>query len=367
MCIVFELMYVSDQKWTSNHHTPAAYKSKNLELSKMEEYEEAVSDSYSLQQKVEYLLRGYSSMLPGSITNEISGKAPSGEINADEIIKKMVKLLKRIEQEGNAYVELRSKLRSQLARVSESNQSDSEYNDSSSSDSEEDNDETNTDEDANDAWRMNALVRNFGAPPGPSAAMYDLILDAIAVSITSSNNPLELLHISHELYSKSLERFDLDSKAGVDSLNPSSCPTTMTFNAVIRAATYPTDNEEVRDRSMENAFLAFNAMYHHPVVNRSSSTYRYMLDMMNVHFPAGEIRGNIAAGMWEKAVQDKVVDTGLYESMKKLGSVEHGQLFDNWWKSMEDKHNPDVNGYGFPVVWGKNKKLRRFDKRFDIY
>jgi hypothetical protein len=26
-----------------------------------------------------------------------------------------------------------------------------------------------------------------------------------------------------------------------------------------------------------------------------------------------------------------------------------------------------VNGNGFPIIWGKNKKLRRFDRKMDGY
>jgi len=303
-------------------------------------------------------------LLPGSLVDvavtSSESKAKGDAANTQEIIQKMMQLLERMEQEGKVYVELRSKYRSQLARVSEQ---------PGVADNENENENDNVvDEDTNNgAWKMNALIANYGAPPGPTVAMYDLILDAIAVSIPSSADPLSLLQTSRKLYLKALERYELDAKAGTDEWNPSSCPTPATFNAVIRAATIAADDEEVRDWAMENAFFAFDAMYHHAIVHRNSATYRYMLDMIGVHFPVGEMRGNIAAAMWEKALQDKVIDVALFESMKKVGGENHGELFDVWWKGTEKLFVKDVNGYGFPMVWGKNKKLRRFDKRFDTY
>ena len=334
----------------------------------MEEYEQALNECHALQQKVEYLLRGYSALLPGSMVDIASDSeektSTSGNSDgADEIIGKMMKLLDRMEQEGKTYVELRSKFRSQLARVSDN------ANSNANADSNEDAEVPIDENTSINAWKMNSLIANFGAPPGPTSTMYDLILDAIAVTVTtpSSKTPLSLLQTSRELHAKAAERYELDAKAGTEGLNPSSCPTPATFNAVIRAATIRTEDEEIRDTAIENGFYAFNTIYHHSVVHRNSSTYKYILDMIGAHFPPGEMRGNIVAGIWEKAVQDKVVDLTVFEAMRKVGSAQHGELFDGWWKSVQGQFEKDGNGHGFPIVWGKNKKLRRFDKRFDTY
>lgn len=294
-----------------------------------------------------------------------ASNSASANANGKEIIEKMIQLLERMELEGKTYVELRSKYRSQLARVSDApNVKD---DDDSKND---DNETTDSDTEAPDAWKMNSLITNYGAPPGPTIAMYDLILDAIAVSIPSSNNDddaLSLLQSSRKLHMRAIERFELDRKAGMEGLNESSCPTPATFNAVIRAAAIETEDERVRDTAIENGFYAFNTIFHHTVVPRNSSTYKYVLDMICAHFPPSEMRGNIVAGIWEKAVQDKVVDLNVYESMTKIGIEEHGELFDGWWKGVQAKFDKDLNGYGFPISWGKNKKLRRFDKRNDTY
>ena len=90
--------------------------------------------------------------------------------------------------------------------------------------------------------------------------------------------------------------------------------------------------------------------------------------MIRTHFPPGEMRGNIVAGIWEKAVQDKVIDLAVIDAMRGISSDAHGELFDKWWKSVEEQFDANVkNGHGFPIVWGKYKKLRRFDKRFQTY
>lgn len=370
----------------------------------MEEYEQGLAECHIVQQKVEYLLRGYSSMIPGSLVNDLNNESnimassdSDSDQSYDDVIFKMIQLVERMELEGQAYVELRSKYRSQLARVSSS----SDHHDHSGNvmnqrkdmpadssidgedlkqqnninaenkdflQDEEEEAESIVDESTdNDAWRMNALISHYGAPPGPTNHMYDLVLDAIAVSIPSSSHPLTMLQHSRSLHKKSLSRYEMDVKEGLDHLNPSSCPTPATFNAVIRASVIRTSDDQVRDYAMENAFFAFDAMYHHPVVHRNTATYRYMLEMMKALFPVGAMRGNISAAMWEQAVQDKVIDLSLFEAMKKISSQSHGDLFDEWWKKVEGRFVKDVNGHGFPLIWGKNKNLRRYDRKSEVY
>jgi hypothetical protein len=369
---------------------PTAYNSKNLQYNKVEEYEQGLAECHVLQQKVEYLLRGYSSMIPGSLVYGSCDDSDSGK-SYDDVVFKMIQLVERIELEGQTYVELRSKYRSQLARVSSSSSSSDQFDHATGSSDgggsvesegwmekgEEENNvndvgeeevETIVDESTdNNAWRMNALISHYGAPPGPTNQMYDLVLDAIAVSIGSSSQPLAMLEHSRSLYNKSLNRYEMDVKEGVDHLNPSSCPTPATFNAVIRASILRPYDEQVRDCAMENAFFAFDGMYHHPVVHRNTATYRYMLNVMEALFPVGAMRGNITAAMWEQAVQDKVIDLSLYEAMRRIGSQSHGDLFDEWWKKVEGRFVKDMNGHGFPLVWGKNKNLRRYDRKLEAY
>lgn len=350
--------------------TLLAFNPQNLHQTKKEEYEHALLESFHLSQQIEFILRGYSAQIsPMSIVHlqakkPIETKKISNQENVHEVINKMIKLVERIEQEGNAYVELRSKFRVQSTQTTSHGD---EGVDSSAS--------ANTDASTN-AWKISQLIKSYGATPGPTITMYDLILDAIAISISNckdSAQELSFLEMSRDIYTRAVERFELDLKAEMIDLNISSCPTTMTFNAMIRAAANASNskkNEQVRDVAMENAFFAFNAMHHHPVVPRNSATYAYMLQMMNVHFPIGEMRGHIAVGIWEKCLQDGVVDENVIHSMIEFGdNKSHGEMFDTWFtKSIKSVWNSkERNGFGFPVSWGENRRLRRFDKRFDVY
>lgn len=357
--------------------TLIAFNPQNLHQTKKEEYEHALLESFQLSQHIEYILRGYSAQIsPSSIVHLQAKKKPietkkvSNQDDVYQVINKMIKLVERIEEEGNVYVELRSKYRVQLAQTSSQTatiEGEQEGVDSSSN--------INTDSSTN-AWKISQLIKSYGAAPGPTITMYDLILDAIAISMPHCKDgaqELSLLEKSRDIYVRALERFELDQKAEMTELNAASCPTTMTFNAMIRAAANTKNSkkdERVRDVAMENAFFAFNAMHHHPVVPRNSATYAYMLQMMNAHFPVGEMRGHIAVGMWEKCLQDGVVDENVIQSMMEFGdNKSHGEMFDGWFlKSIKSVWNPkERNGFGFPVSWGEHRRLRRFDKRLDVY
>lgn len=352
----------------------SAFNPQNLHQSKIEEYEYALSETFSLSQHAEYLLRGYSSLIsPHSIVHlqaksSLPFTPPQQNTHKDEpmsIINKMVKLMERMEQEGNAYVELRSKFRAQLVRATAAS---SEGQDGSSS---------NNPDSSSHAWKISQLVKSYGAPPGPTISMYDLILDAIAITIADcgddTKKELSLLQTSRDIYFRALERFDLDHKAGMMEINRASCPTSLTFNAVIRAAANVKNrskDEHVRDVAMENAFFAFDAMHHHVITRRNSATYAYILQMMNAHFPVGDTRGYIAVGMWDKCLQEGVVDENVIRSMMDFGDGKpHGNMFDSWFlMNIKGVWNKDErNGFGFPVSWGENRRIRRFDKRLDIY
>jgi hypothetical protein len=363
------------------HDTSLAFNPQNLHQTKKEEYEHALVESFHLSQQIEYILRGYSAQISPLSIVHLQAKKPietkniSNQDDVQDVINKMIKLVERIEAEGNVYVELRSKFRVQLAQTSSHTTAIEEREEEEQEEGVDSYANVNTDS-STSAWKISQLIKSYGAAPGPTITMYDLILDAIAISISNckdSATELSLLQTSRDIYVRALERFELDLKAEMTELNTSSCPTTMTFNAMIRAAANAINskkNEQVRDFAMENAFFAFNAMHHHPVVPRNSATYAYMLQMMNVHFPVGEMRGHIAVGMWEKCLQDGVVDENVIKSMLEFGdNKSHGEMFDSWFSNtIKSSWNPkERNGFGFPVSWGEHRRLRRFDKRFDVY
>lgn len=348
----------------SNPGTLFAYNPDYLYQSKLDEFEHGLKESNHFQQKVEYILRGYSTLLPSSIVNCTHDTTPptnlSGISSSDEIVNQMINLLERVELEGRTYVELRSKYHSQLARVS----SETTDPDSAKSENSETIEDASSEKDS-----MKLYIDSYGAPPGRSTTMYDLILDAIAVTIPSSPNKLTLLKTSRELYLRVLNNNELNKKAGTVEANPSSIPSACTFNAVIRASCIETTDERSRDTAFENMFLAFNTMYHDDYVYRNSATYRYMLQALKHHFPISELRGNIACGMWQKCITDKVLDMHVYEALKKLSDEgNHSLDYDRWWAKIEGQFTgKDTNGYGFPIDWGKNKRVRRYHKRINLY
>ena len=55
------------------------------------------------------------------MNNQLNYENNNSSNKAEEIVNKMIQLIARMEEEGNAYVQLRSKLRSQLTTVNHGN------------------------------------------------------------------------------------------------------------------------------------------------------------------------------------------------------------------------------------------------------
>ena len=373
-----------------------------MKLSKKEEYEVGLSASHYYQEHIEYLLRGYSSMLQSSIVHLQSPKDPNHPLNklnggkndsinidksikGDEIVDKMIQLVERIEEEGNVYVELRSKLRSQVASIYHNENERSESINTMNKTDDDYDDEHNASNDATEQmkvqWQTTQLISNYGAPPGPSAAMYDLTLDAIANIVTTTSNPIPYLYKARTLFRNSLTRNELDHKQNFDAININSIPTAATFNAFARISSMVGENkirkngnrateEEIRDVAITNAFMAFDAVYHHNVVRRNSATYNYLIQTVIKFFPDCESKGYILVTLWDKCtLGEGVLDENILNSLLTVNSKQCGSKFHEWlMKDVKGVHNPEErNGFGFPVKYSKNNKLRRFDKRFDLY
>lgn len=400
----------TDKILSSTPGTLFAYESSYLNQSKQEEYETGLSVSYHHQEQVEYLLRGYSSLLPNSIVHLQSPQSPnhpmynremftSGKIDIaqmdiaeeEQVVDKMIQLIERMETEGSVYIDLRSKLRSQMALVSgkesdsaaaginteESDSSDSDSDSSSDSDGGSSDGDDATEEDKG-AWRKVQLVENYGAPPGPSAAMYDLTLDAIANIIRKTSDPITYLKKAMDLFQSSISRNESDRKQEMDVVNLKSIPTAATFNALIRISSNVEKdtgksqghNDEVRDEALSNAFQAFNSMNHHPHVHRNSATYHYLIRTVNKFFPDCKSKGYILATFWDKCIlTDAVLDENVIQAFLDVKTDDCGEDVHLFFKKrVVDVYDPEVkNGYGFPLKYSRNKKKKRFDKMLDVY
>jgi len=404
-----------------------AYDSNNMNRTKQQEYEAGLEVSHYHTEHLEYILRGYSSLISNSIT-QIQYQSKAKQINKNmnmnmiqnqllektnnndpskvdmdemEIVENMIALVHRMEEEGRVYVQLRSKMRSQLALLhqnrhnhddsgsSSNNSSSSSSNSgstSNSNNSDSDSSGTSDDEDIEEstkqAWQMTRLISNYGSPPGVSTPMYDLTLDAISNIISKSTTStttttLSLLYQARTLYATSLSNHKLDVDQKLEDMNIKCIPSAATFNTLIRISNNVDMNlvpeelqDEVRDVAIENAFLAYDAMGHHKIVERNNATYFYLLRVVNKYFPDCVTKGNIMVGLFDKCLSEGVLDENvLHCMMEDVNSKDCGNDFDNYIQNrLKDKVDFDVkNGFGLPMKFGKNKKSRRYDKRLTVY
>lgn len=299
-----------------------------------------VSDVWS--QKVEFLLRGHSSLLDGSvIRKELQHEElqlPLTDTNTSGTrFHVMQSLLERMEKEAQAYKEAYIVAHSSLEEVSPSSQRQPKIAES---------------EEEQEASFF------IGAPPGPTISMYDLVLDAHAISLLPT-----ALSQAQALFKKAAQRHFLNG--GPDNTQRHTIPTELTFNAIIRtAANIPYDaasddsSEQVRDAALNAAFFIFDKMHHSDSTKRNTATYIYMLQMLKKCMPESLVRGNIAHAIFELAVEDRVMDDAIYEELKVNGG---GDLYQNWLNHMSQKEVP------LDEKWCDNAIRRRYDVNSIMY
>ena len=130
--------------------------------------------------------------------NKENGKSETDASQQLNHVRSMKQLLQRMQEEGNMYMRLRHE-----ALALQEEDKDGDY---SSSDSDSDSDSSSSsssdDEDGDEEDEMDF------APPGATITMYDSVLDALAVSHTSTNvDPLDIFHTSmHALSANDLDK-----------------------------------------------------------------------------------------------------------------------------------------------------------------
>jgi len=406
---------LKDQILNSKPGTLFEFSPKDLNMSRVEEHKSSLVASDTTRIEVEYILRSYSALIPGSIFDlqynqkqfcrhksirDVLQPHVSYNLeqhkkrlerhkytqNTQEYIRNMLDLVDRIELEGKLYNELRSKLRYQMKHNNinhTENHPHYETDDSISQRKEMEN------------RHLKKLSQSFGSLPGLSTTMFDYILDAIAVSISLENfdDPKNVLRLSKHMMHRVLKRHSLDlsaemvkEKTNTNNFNRKgeisydniySCPTHMTFNAVMRAvASVPYDgkDDELRDIAVDTAFSAYDAMYNHSGtgIERNSATYKYMLEIVAKFLPDSPSKGNIAYALFHKATfEDAVLDDGILKALINgfgPNRYNNSKEFNIWMeKKIKSQIQLNINGYGFPLKWGSNKILRRFHKRFSTY
>ncbi|KAL7514163.1 hypothetical protein ACHAXN_013265 [Cyclotella atomus] len=196
-----------------------------------EEVEYAYYQSDAVVQRVEYVMRGLNAVISeesfvsrsvdrGYMTVNRDEQSGSSGLTRQECFRAMMDLLERMGEEGEAFVELRTRVRSQLVGGTDQNGSSSDSSSSSSSDSDDDevdeaavkefteyteermrsagfatatSSDTTTASTLNDMGeddlKLNPQDYQFGAAPGVTVHMYDLLLDSLACLCKEQYSP----------------------------------------------------------------------------------------------------------------------------------------------------------------------------------
>ena len=305
-------------------------------------------------QKVEAAVRGYAHLINGTVWNRWVPKESESLISASDALSLQHKLMDRIYEEGYAYMTVRAmRLEDMLGKKQSVELEEDERGNSHRSDRrrlsilDDDHNEEGHEEhefanlllgedvgaegerSMSQQKELPPSYMNDFALPGPTVAMYDAALDAVACStailspemdsVANAQNTLDTANHLHEIV---MLRHITDGSDAANT-NPHTRPTAGTFNALIRTVSELHYNNtrsagmldaevQFRDDAVTTAITTFQAMHECGVVHRNSATYRYTLECVQKYMPASKIRSNIAAGMFHQAryaglVNDSVV------------------------------------------------------------
>jgi hypothetical protein len=253
-------------------------------------------------QQVEYLIRGHSSNVPGSLYSRSTAHTSN---QAQHHLDKMKQLLGRVQKEGSMCMQLRQE-KLNLSADADVEDSDSSSSSSSSSDEDDDND-----------------FLDF-APPGATIAMYDAVLDAMAV-IPNSNNfdPLDFFHTSMQALSAN----ELDTQylfhrdqLQIPARDTYTLVTPITYHAALRGISNKTnfENPKHRDYALNAAFGLYNHLTHSEHLVRNNASILYMAGIVDKALPASRVKGNISVTLWKQACQIGVVSPNLVQVIQKI-------------------------------------------------
>ena len=322
-------------------------------------------------QMVEYLMRGHAARVPGTLWNGWT-TSPHVDNNSSsssdplETLDVMDKLLARMWDEGNFYMTTRKRHLSQMAWEGDVLGDDSESGEGHSHSSVKSDwrefarEDTivNDEDDGKDGWRAadsessstGAAAEGEGggaegdsddttedyAMPGPSVDMYDIYLDTIASAAAQvpaqDATPLLTARNAFQTFEIILYRHGLD---GGDEHNDNrhTMPTQISYNAVMRtAANLPFDDptaEVYRDWALMSAFAAHDALTH-SALERNSSTYAYLLQVVAKYMPASPSRGNIARGLWKLAKTNGVYNDQVQAALLAANEISNSPDHDEW-------------------------------------
>lgn len=254
-------------------------------------------------QKVEWLIRGYSAQ----VENTQMHKQYAIESNEDprKCIDQMMKLVQKMEEEGKMYMDLRLKMRSQLA-IEDGKDPDEDLS-WRNKDVEMDKERLNGQ--SSDGDRGQAF-----ASPGQTIGMFDTLFDTMSM-VTDHNTPATVGNIIKRIE----ERFQQDGGLAYN-INPSTVPTQMTWNAGLRAIANTNNScEKTRDDALTSAFSIFDHLGD-ANAKRNGATYTFMVQIVAKYIPPSEISANVAHALWHLAKEDKVINKNLMKAMEIIDS-----------------------------------------------
>lgn len=324
-------------------------------------------------QKVEYLLRGHSAKIPGTLWHQwtrADGSAPVSAVGNDdedplESLAVIDSLVARMWDEGSFFMETRQKRYSQLAMEEDLKESTSmgsaedEFvaadwkkfarEDTISDDLEDDEDwkapeppqQDGVEQGSDEVAATHDMTEDF-AMPGPSVDMYDIYLDAIATIaglIPSKEAATPLVTAKHALYTHEfiMYRHQLDGGDAANT-NQHTQPTQISYNAVIRAAAnFPFDGGEdlesdeiYRDWAIMASMSVHDRLVHAKGIERNSSTYAYLLQVIAKYMPPCTYRGNVARGLWRLAKVNGVYNQQVQDALLLANAESNGPEHDEW-------------------------------------
>lgn len=323
--------------------------------------EEENDVAYVTREKLEYVLRGHSAQIHGSVIERTVNKDGNDNKMEDKVSLSVIdraslmeKLLKRVEEEGEQFQKEAEQARMGLL-VPATVDADGETPTVKKSFAPKQRlvDQT-------------APIPQQRSSPGPSTHMYDLVLDATATVLASStkDDALALLQCCQDVHDRAMSRHILDGKE--TNTNEHTFPTPMTYNALIRAASNVPYNAEddddsslslrIRDNALNMGLLTFDHMYHSDAVERNAPTFRYMLSILRKTIPNCRSRGNIACSIIVKACEEGVFDEHMQRELRE-DNCGGGKEFDRWIPTIVD---PDLKD--LPAKWRRHVKPRKCER-----
>lgn len=340
--------------------------------------------AYPTSQRVEWLIRGHASTVPGSLARDDDDDDDDAERGDDddartfarEVAEVMESLLRRLEKEGKFYrdeaerfeaerleAEKSTPVRSEGAFSSEPSSSESKSTPSFSPRAVLDR-STTKDKD-NDTAQLRLAPRLPAA--GPTVAAYDLLLDVRALAGD--------VRACRELRGEVLRDDRL-------------VPTSLTHNAVLRAAAnapflsssssspvtkancHVLDDETTRrrDEALEAALDAHGELGEAATDGesaRNAATYRWLIRVVRRFLPASRSRGNIVCALVTEAIEyERVFDETARRELRMVEDDDDGgRLETHYGRWVKTILEPDE----IPQKWRQNAGARRYSGGRGLY